>query len=50
MVSLTVYAHQGLMNSLGHRKNILNHQFKNLGLGVDFNDDRQPFWIENYTS
>ena len=37
------------MNSLGHRKNILNDAFNTLGVGVDFNDEKQPFWTENYT-
>ncbi|MBE5662991.1 CAP domain-containing protein [Staphylococcus sp. SS251] len=45
----SIYAHEGLMNSLGHRKNILNDAFNALGVGVDFNDERQPFWTENYT-
>lgn len=45
----SIYAHQGLMNSIGHRKNILNDTFKILGVGVDFNDEKQPFWTENYT-
>ena len=39
----SIYAHQGLMNSIGHRKNILNDTFKILGVGVDFNDEKQPF-------
>lgn len=45
----SIYAHEGLMNSLGHRKNILNDSFSTLGVGVDFNDQRQPYWTENYT-
>lgn len=45
----SIYAHQGLMNSIGHRKNILNDTFKILGVGIDFNDEKQPFWTENYT-
>lgn len=39
----SIYAHEGLMNSLGHRKNILNTHFDYLGVGVYFNDRRQPF-------
>ena len=35
--------HEGLMNSMGHRKNILNTHFDYLGVGVYFNDRRQPF-------
>ena len=34
----SIYAHQGLMNSLGHRKNILKKEFRTLGVGVDFNE------------
>lgn len=45
----SIFAHEGLMNSLGHRKNILNTNFSTLGVGVDFNDKRQPYWTENYT-
>lgn len=45
----SIFAHQGLMNSLGHRKNILNQSFNKLGVGVSFNDERQPYWTENYT-
>ncbi|WP_418128581.1 MULTISPECIES: CAP-associated domain-containing protein [Staphylococcus] len=45
----SIFAHQGLMNSLGHRKNILNRKFKTLGVGSDFNDERQPYWTEDYT-
>ncbi len=37
------FAHQGLMNSIGHRKNILNDTFKILGVGVDFNDKNNLF-------
>lgn len=45
----SIFAHEGLMNSAGHRKNILQSNFKNLGVGVSFNEERQPFWTENYT-
>ncbi|MCD8793054.1 secretion protein [Staphylococcus gallinarum] len=45
----SIYAHQGLMNSLGHRKNILKRDFNTLGVGVEFNNNRQPYWTENYT-
>lgn len=43
------FAHEGLMNSLGHRKNILKKEFNTIGVGVDFNDEKQPYWTENYT-
>ncbi|MBM7601454.1 uncharacterized protein YkwD [Virgibacillus halotolerans] len=44
----SVFAHQGLMNSLGHRENILHNSFTKLGIGVDFNDNNQPFYTENF--
>ncbi|QQB04547.1 CAP domain-containing protein [Staphylococcus felis] len=45
-----VFAHHGLMNSIGHRKNILNKNVNRLGVGVDFNSEQQPYWTENYTN
>ncbi|MFD1851540.1 CAP-associated domain-containing protein [Oceanobacillus bengalensis] len=44
----SIFAHEGLMNSLGHRENKLNKDFKALAIGVDFNKDSQPFYTENY--
>ncbi|MCE5153080.1 CAP domain-containing protein [Staphylococcus hyicus] len=44
-----IFAHQGLMNSAGHRKNILHPNVSTLGVGVDFNKNKQPYWTENYT-
>jgi uncharacterized protein YkwD len=46
----SIYAHEGLMNSLGHRKNILRPSYNKLGVGVAFNSDKQPYWTENYTN
>ncbi|GBD63411.1 MULTISPECIES: CAP domain-containing protein [Tetragenococcus] len=46
----SIYAHQGLMNSEGHRKNIVNDGFTELGVGVDFNEDNQPVYTENFLS
>lgn len=46
----SVFAHQGLMNSEGHRKNILHSNFTALGIGVDFNDNNHPFYTENFFS
>ncbi|WP_227394707.1 CAP domain-containing protein [Jeotgalibacillus aurantiacus] len=42
----SVFAHEGLMNSLGHRENILKSDYAYLGIGVDFNEDSQPFFTE----
>ncbi|WP_165981133.1 CAP-associated domain-containing protein [Macrococcus lamae] len=43
-----IEAHHGLMNSLGHRKNILNEKFEQVGIGVAFNPENIPFYTENY--
>ena len=44
----SIFAHQGLMNSLGHRENILKNEFNHLAVGVAFNDDAQPFYTEKF--
>ncbi|WP_138416657.1 CAP domain-containing protein [Aquibacillus sediminis] len=44
----SIFAHQGLMNSLGHRENILKERFESLGVGVAFDEDDQPFYTENF--
>ncbi|MDQ0206143.1 CAP domain-containing protein [Alkalicoccobacillus murimartini] len=46
----SIYAHEGLMNSLGHRENILQGAFLHLGVGVAFNDQSQPFYTEKFFS
>ncbi|MFT8322251.1 MAG: CAP-associated domain-containing protein [Bacillus sp. (in: firmicutes)] len=44
----SIFAHEGLMNSSGHRKNILQKDFRNLGIGVAFNAKSQPYYTENF--
>lgn len=44
----SIFAHEGLMNSLGHRENILQEGFTYLGVGVAFNEDEQPYYTENF--
>ena len=44
----SVFAHEGLMNSLGHRENILKADFKQLGVGVAFNSESHPYYTQNY--
>lgn len=44
----SVFAHEGLMNSLGHRENILKEDYKRLGVGVAFNSKSQPYYTENF--
>lgn len=46
----SIFAHQGLMNSAGHRENILHNGYTELGTGVDFDESDQPFYTENYLS
>jgi uncharacterized protein YkwD len=44
----SIFAHEGLMNSEGHRKNILKEEYEFLGVGVAFNQDSQPYYTENF--
>ncbi|MEQ6377371.1 CAP domain-containing protein [Bacillaceae bacterium S4-13-56] len=44
----SIFAHEGLMNSEGHRKNILQPDFRLLGVGVAFSEDDQPYFTENF--
>ncbi|WP_233201414.1 CAP-associated domain-containing protein [Sporosarcina sp. P13] len=48
--SSSIFAHEGLMNSKGHRENILIRDYQFLGIGVDFNEKEQPFYTENFFS
>jgi len=44
----SVFAHEGLMNSIGHRENILKSDFKQLGVGVAFNSESHPYYTQKY--
>lgn len=44
----SIFAHEGLMNSLGHRENILRPEYQYLGIGVAFNSKSQPYYTENF--
>ncbi|WP_085993247.1 CAP domain-containing protein [Oceanobacillus senegalensis] len=44
----SIFAHEGLMNSQGHRENILKEEFESLAVGVAFNNDSQPYYTENF--
>lgn len=46
----SIFAHEGLMNSIGHRKNILQERFRKLGVGVAFNNESQPYYTKKYYS
>lgn len=45
-----IYAHEALMNSLGHRENILRKEFTHVFVGVDFNSKNQPYFTINFYS
>lgn len=44
----SIFAHEGLMNSAGHRENILKPGFRYLGVGVSFNEEDQPFFTADF--
>ncbi len=44
----SIFAHEGLMNSMGHRENILKKEYKYLGVGVAFNTESHPYYTENF--
>ncbi|WP_233522790.1 CAP domain-containing protein [Peribacillus glennii] len=44
----SIFAHEGLMNSMGHRKNILQKDFELLGVGVAFDSKSRPYYTENF--
>lgn len=45
-----IQAHEGLMNSLGHRKNILSDNFDYVVSGVAFNSKNTPYYTINFYS
>jgi len=44
----SIFAHEGLLNSLGHRKNIFEKDFEYAGMGVAFNANAVPYYTENF--
>lgn len=44
-----IYAHEALMNSIGHRKNILG-DYKNIGVGVSFGGHYKLYYTQNFFS
>ncbi|MBQ0139685.1 MAG: hypothetical protein KBT36_10330 [Kurthia sp.] len=44
----SIFAHEGLMNSLGHRENILNKNLTHAGVGVAFNENNIPYYTINF--
>lgn len=45
-----IHAHEALMNSISHRDNILREQFTHAFVGVDFNNQYQPYFTINFYS
>lgn len=45
----SIYAHEALMNSIGHRKNILG-DYKNIGVGVSFGGHYKLYYTQNFFS
>ncbi|TYR80141.1 hypothetical protein FZC66_13495 [Priestia megaterium] len=46
----SIYAHEELMNSLSHRRNILYTDWRFLGIGVSFDSRNIPYYTQNYYS
>jgi uncharacterized protein YkwD len=46
----SIFAHEGLMNSIKHRENILNGQYERVGVGVHFSNDGTPYFTINFYS
>lgn len=42
------HAHWGLMNSLGHRENIMKRDFTHASVGLVYNKDNSPFYTINF--
>lgn len=43
-----IHAHEGLMNSEGHRRNILSNEFEYVLTGVAFNSKHLPYYTINF--
>ncbi len=43
-----IFSMNGLMNSLGHRRNILNTSFKEVGIGVAFSSNQVPYYTQKF--
>lgn len=45
----SIYAHEALMNSLGHRKNILGNNYKYIGVGIEIGHGTyKTYYTQNY--
>ncbi|WP_162523467.1 CAP-associated domain-containing protein [Calorimonas adulescens] len=45
-----IFAHEGWMNSEGHRKNVLNKGFEQLGVGVYFGGQMNAYYTQNFVT
>lgn len=45
-----IFSHFGLMNSAGHRKNILSPHVSSIGIGVAFDSQHKPKYTQNYAA
>ena len=46
----SIFAHEALMNSIGHRQNILSKNYTHVIVGVAFNSDNLPYYTINFYS
>ncbi|AVQ98706.1 serine protease [Oceanobacillus iheyensis] len=46
----SIFAHEGLMNSIGHRENILQENYETLAVGVSFGENNRPYYTENFVT
>ncbi|WP_107925360.1 CAP-associated domain-containing protein [Lysinibacillus parviboronicapiens] len=46
----SIFAHEALMNSTGHRRNILRKEFTHFFVGVSFKDNGAPYYTINFYS
>lgn len=44
----TIFAHEGLMNSLGHRENILRKEATHVGVGIAYDTENKPYYTINF--
>lgn len=44
----TIFAHEGLMNSLGHRENILRKEATHVGVGIAYDEENKPYYTINF--
>lgn len=44
----SIFAHEALMNSLGHRKNILGNNYKYVGIGIKIGGSYTTYFTQNY--